>query len=74
MTAEGGTPVSGVTPESGLCGDCVHARVITSRRGSTFLLCGLSSSDPRFPRYPRLPVVACIGWAPGSVGGAARIS
>ncbi|MGH7443766.1 MAG: hypothetical protein ACREKM_02775 [Longimicrobiales bacterium] len=36
-----------------------------SRRGSTFLLCGLSRTDPRFPRYPRLPVLACTGFEPG---------
>lgn len=46
----------------GLCGDCVHARVIESRRGSRFYLCGLSSVDPAFPKYPRLPVLRCRGY------------
>lgn len=48
---------------AGLCAGCVHQRIVQSRRGSTFLLCGLSRSDPRFPRYPRLPVLACDGFA-----------
>ena len=52
--------------ESGLCATCRHAEVITSDRGSQFLLCGLSRSDPRFAKYPRLPVLACSGWTPKS--------
>src|SRR5690606_31486944 len=51
-------------PAAGLCASCTHARTITNRRGSSFLLCGLSSSDPAFPRYPRLPVLLCAGWRP----------
>jgi len=46
---------------AGLCGSCRHARVITSDRGSAFLLCRLSREDPRFARYPRLPVWRCPG-------------
>ncbi len=46
----------------GLCGDCTHARQITSDRGSTFLQCQLSFTDPRFEKYPRLPVLACTGY------------
>ncbi len=46
----------------GLCANCVHARQITSDKGSTFLQCNLSFSDPRFAKYPRLPVMACSGW------------
>lgn len=64
------TPASddpcGSGPRPGLCGDCLHARVVTTRTGSRFQLCRLSVSDPRFPRYPRLPVLACPGFA--SVG------
>ncbi len=51
---------------AGLCGSCGHARTITTRRGSTFLLCGLSAHDPRYPRYPRLPVRTCAGWSPAT--------
>ena len=52
--------------EPGLCGTCMHAKVIVSAKGSTFLLCQLSAVDPRFPRYPRLPVLACAGYQPRS--------
>jgi hypothetical protein len=48
----------------GLCASCVHVRIITSDRGSTFLRCGLSDRNPRFPKYPRLPVLVCTGWIP----------
>lgn len=53
---------------AGLCATCVHARAITSDRGSTFVWCGLSKADPRFPKYPRLPVLACDGWQSIAVG------
>lgn len=48
----------------GLCASCAHHRWIESRRGSTFLLCGKSTTDPRYPRYPTLPVLACAGYRP----------
>jgi hypothetical protein len=51
-----------ISPGAGLCASCAHANVIVSDRGSTFYLCTLSASDPRFVKYPRLPVVACIGY------------
>jgi hypothetical protein len=47
---------------SGLCGTCIHARRVESGRGSLFLLCELSLTDPRFPKYPRLPVLSCPGY------------
>ena len=46
----------------GLCADCKFARRIASSKGSTFLLCGLSKTDSRFPKYPRLPVLNCTGY------------
>lgn len=46
----------------GLCATCVHARQITSDRGTIFWMCGLSATDSRFPKYPPLPVLACIGY------------
>ena len=49
---------------AGLCASCVHAQLVTSSRGSTFYLCRLSFTDPRFPRYPPLPVVTCAGYEP----------
>jgi hypothetical protein len=47
---------------AGLCASCIHARSVESSRGSIFLLCDLSSSDPRFVKYPRLPVLSCPGY------------
>ena len=48
----------------GLCANCIHARQISSSKGSHFLLCQLSESDPAFPKYPRLPVLRCSGHKP----------
>ncbi|HEX2163479.1 MAG TPA: hypothetical protein VHM02_05980 [Thermoanaerobaculia bacterium] len=48
----------------GLCATCAHRRLVASRR-STFLFCGLSETDPRFPRYPPLPVRSCAGYREG---------
>jgi len=50
-------------PGFGLCADCRHAERVGSSKGSVFLLCRLSRTDPRFPKYPRLPVVACAGYS-----------
>jgi hypothetical protein len=64
---EEGTQVWPAPPtprRSGLCSSCAHGRVVTSSRGSVFLLCQRSSADPRFPRYPALPVLACRGYEP----------
>jgi hypothetical protein len=49
---------------TGLCARCAHARRIESAKGSTFLLCGRSATDARFPKYPPLPVVRCTGFEP----------
>lgn len=55
---------------AGLCARCVHSRLILSGRGSRFVLCELSKTDPAFPRYPRLPVVACAGFEAAPSGDA----
>lgn len=47
----------------GLCDTCRHAHPIESAKGSFFLLCDLSRTDPAFPKYPRLPVLACPGFS-----------
>jgi hypothetical protein len=47
---------------AGLCVTCAHVRQIESAKGSSFVLCTLSASDPRFPKYPRLPVLSCGGY------------
>ena len=55
-----------VTPpgRAGLCASCRFAEVVTSSRGSTFYLCTLAATDPRFRRYPILPVHHCDGYEP----------
>jgi hypothetical protein len=47
---------------AGLCSDCLQARRVESARGSVFILCNLSLTDPRFPKYPRLPILSCVGY------------
>ena len=54
----------------GLCARCVHARPISSSRGSVFYLCRLSEVDTRFPKYPRLPVLRCSGFRATEVSAA----
>jgi hypothetical protein len=49
---------------AGLCSQCQHARLIESDKGSVFLLCELSKTDPQFFKYPRLPVLTCPGYEP----------
>ncbi len=50
-------------PGAGLCNECRHQQIVTTRR-SRFSLCGRSRDDPRFPRYPVLPVWRCVGFEP----------
>ncbi|MGD0198888.1 MAG: hypothetical protein ABSC56_13415 [Solirubrobacteraceae bacterium] len=53
-----------LAPDAGLCGSCVHQRLVPNTRGSVFSLCERSRGEPeRFVRYPRLPVLACDGFA-----------
>jgi hypothetical protein len=47
---------------AGLCATCGFARVIVSDRGSQFVLCERSKTDPAFRRFPQLPVDACAGY------------
>lgn len=47
----------------GLCEKCRHAKIITSDRGSVFIMCSLSKTDESFAKYPRLPVLECRGFA-----------
>jgi hypothetical protein len=53
---------AGSSEGRGLCAGCAHVRVVTSARGSSFVMCELSRTDKRFARYPRLPVLACVGF------------
>lgn len=48
----------------GLCGLCAHAIVTVTRRGPTYLRCGLAATDSRLHKYPVLPVLACVGFEP----------
>lgn len=45
-----------------LCETCRHVRIVTTPKGSRFLLCTLSVDDVRFTKYPPQPVVRCIGF------------
>jgi hypothetical protein len=44
----------------------MHARRVTSDKGSTFLQCRLSFIDSRFEKYPRLPILSCSGYKKNS--------
>ena len=55
-------PGSALSESGNLCAACAHTRVVTSAKGSSFVLCGLSRIDERFAKYPRLPVLACVGF------------
>jgi hypothetical protein len=37
-------------------------REVITPKGSRFLLCRLSQTDPAFPKYPPQPVVHCDGY------------
>lgn len=50
----------------GVCQSCAHARTLVSRKGSQFLHCLRSESEPQYAKYPRLPVLQCAGYQPRS--------
>ena len=37
-----------------LCETCARMREVLTPKGSRFLLCQLSQTDPDYPKYPRL--------------------
>ena len=45
-----------------LCESCRNMREIISGKGSRFLLCEVSQTDPRFKKYPPQPIVRCLGY------------
>lgn len=53
---------AGQAKPAGLCPKCANVKIIRSSKGSTFYLCQLSATDPRFPKYPPQPVFACGGF------------
>jgi hypothetical protein len=44
------------------CETCTWMREVVTPKGSRFLLCQLSQSDPDYPKYPPQPVVRCDGY------------
>lgn len=61
-----------MTTVRGLCAGCAHARVITSAKGASFVLCGLSRTDEHFSKYPALPVLTCVGFEASEPSGEAQ--
>ncbi len=47
-----------------LCEGCCWLRVVTTPKGSRFLLCQWSQTNPAYPKYPPQPVVQCDAYAP----------
>jgi protein-tyrosine-phosphatase len=45
-----------------LCESCRQMREETTPKGSRFLLCQLSQSNPTYPKYPPQPIVRCHGY------------
>ena len=45
-----------------LCETCAWVREVVTPRGSRFLLCRLSQTDPAYPKYPPQPVARCEGY------------
>jgi hypothetical protein len=45
-----------------LCETCAWMREVVTPKGSRFLLCQLSQTDPDYPKYPPQPVVWCDGY------------
>jgi hypothetical protein len=65
--AAGKANENGMNPKpASLCDTCRHLRVVTSGKGSQFLLCQLSHADKRYPKYPPQPVAACQGYQPNA--------
>ena len=42
--------------------NCQHVRMVTTPKGSRFVLCTRSTHDARFPKYPPLLVTRCDGF------------
>lgn len=45
-----------------LCVTCTLMREIVTPRGSRFLLCQLSQTNPNFAKYPPQPIIRCGGY------------
>lgn len=58
----GDTEAVGRVAMKSLCETCLWVREIVTPKGSRFLLCQLSQTNPAYPKYPRQPVVRCEGF------------
>jgi hypothetical protein len=56
--------VAALPVDPGMCGECQHALVKETNRGTAYLRCGRAAWDDRLVKYPRLPVTECEGYAP----------
>ena len=45
-----------------LCESCVSMGEVITPKGSRFLLCQLSITNPDYPKYPPQPMVRCDGY------------
>jgi hypothetical protein len=45
-----------------LCETCAYMREVVTPKGSRFLLCQLSQTNPLYSKYPPQPVVRCDGY------------
>ena len=45
-----------------LCETCALMREVVTPKGSSFLLCQLSQTNPEYAKYPPQPVVRCDGY------------
>ena len=52
-------------PPPGLCGDCRHARALTTGSGGTIYQCLKAQTDARLDKWPRLPMLSCPAHEPG---------
>ena len=60
-------PLEDIWQEAGtmtqsLCETCALMREVVTPKGSRFLLCQLSQTNPDYPKYPPQPVVRCDGY------------
>ncbi len=49
---------------SSLCSRCTQSRIITSGKGSVFLLCQIGVSQATWPKYPPQPIQRCQKFEP----------
>lgn len=48
----------------GICGVCIHAKIVTAKNTAEYLRCSLSDQNPtRFKKYPSLPLLTCDGFS-----------